>query len=210
MSLCHCLDQISVSTSFILLQALLSSRLFFPYKTELDGEDLYTPQDSIAFQQRIFVEETFGFDDVANLFFLDGGSLLSTQNTNTENQQALLSLLAVYETMLTVNVVVGDETVTYASRCNTTATGCQQASVLNFFEFNATTILNDNNVMNTINTALAITQAQGLPQFSKHVLFGDIIPNDNSTTVCLCVLFSYSTLFFFLFVYSSSPSSSTL
>eukprot|EP00055_Hartaetosiga_balthica_P013937 m.73976 g.73976 ORF g.73976 m.73976 type:complete len:921 (-) comp8434_c0_seq8:982-3744(-) len=173
----------------------LSSRLAFPYKTEVDNEDLYTPQDSVSFQQRIFVEQVFGFDDVTGLFFLEADSILSTTNTNQQNQQALLSFLSVYDAMTSVNVTTDGETVTYASRCNTTINGCQQVSVLNFFNFNATMISNDQNVMGTINAGLAAASAQGLPQFQKHSLFGGAMPDDNSTTLMSANVLAFQFLF---------------
>ncbi|EGD79613.1 hypothetical protein PTSG_10460 [Salpingoeca rosetta] len=152
-----------------------------PVSPEQDPEDLYTPQDSVAFAQRIVVEESFGFAPVTNFFYLQAKDILSVDKSNSENQAALVSMLTLFNAMaaFTYEADTG-ETVTYFSRCNTTASGCLQYSVLNFFDYNETRITTDSDVMATINTGLQ--QAVALNQYFlfKDQIFGSPEPANAS------------------------------
>eukprot|EP00043_Microstomoeca_roanoka_P017557 m.183896 g.183896 ORF g.183896 m.183896 type:complete len:910 (+) comp16660_c0_seq15:210-2939(+) len=147
---------------------------------EEDPEDLYTPQNSIAFAQRIVVEDAFGINPTTNFFYLQADNLLSSDNTNEQNQAALLSFLTLYTTLTSVTYQAADEHVSYESRCNTTGTGCVEYSVLNFFDYNETRILEDNDVMATINNGLQAAYNAGQPLLGRAQLFGGFTSADAS------------------------------
>lgn len=130
-------------------------RFFLPFDTETDGENLYTPQDSIAFAQRIVVEEEFGFAPVRDFIYLksrtSNGMLLAGDNTN--NQNALQDLLTAF-TVLNTTMAAG---ISFADRCVRYSSGgaCDTTSLLPLFNYSMTDIANDPDVLGTINTALA-------------------------------------------------------
>eukprot|EP00049_Salpingoeca_infusionum_P009689 m.164687 g.164687 ORF g.164687 m.164687 type:complete len:937 (+) comp14407_c0_seq2:573-3383(+) len=149
---------------------------------EEDPEDLYTPQDSVSFAERIVIEEQFGFEPAFNSLIMnkaDSDFVLDISRNNDFNKKSLLDLMTAYEILqnvTTTNNATG-ETVTYESRCNITGV-CLEFSVLDFFNYNRTIIENDNDVMQTINNKLTTNMN---PTLAKASIFGGMTP-ENSTT----------------------------
>lgn len=113
--------------------------------------------------------------------FLEKENIISSTNTNAENQDALLSFLELYSILTSIVVTYSGETVTYQERCNTTASGCLQHSVLSFFDYSASIIQNDPDVLATINNGLTQAAAESNVLLRKDIIFGSPVPEDRAT-----------------------------
>eukprot|EP00045_Choanoeca_perplexa_P017392 m.252050 g.252050 ORF g.252050 m.252050 type:complete len:932 (-) comp17525_c0_seq6:1882-4677(-) len=190
---------------FVVLPCILMFGFFLRVITpgvteETDPEDLYTPQDSVSFAERLVVENGFGYPNTTNRLFLkrvDGKNILDRSNTNDENKVGLKALLTAYRQMADIEV----DGMTLANRCsrvfladdNTTVSACDTISVLSLFspgssftddsvpaDFAAIELAIDNsaNVMDDIVTGLSADPARNAVNKAmfKSDLFGKPLP----------------------------------
>jgi predicted RND superfamily exporter protein len=123
------------------------------FDVENDGEKLYTPQDSQAFDDKAFVESTFGY----NARFADVYTTLkTTPGGNVATKAAILELERLYRDITQVTLNYEGVVYNFTSLCYrpNPSSPCAMVSVLDFWAYNRTAIEADNDVLATINAKI--------------------------------------------------------
>ncbi|GLI67802.1 hypothetical protein VaNZ11_012090 [Volvox africanus] len=144
---------------------------FLRFEVEDDAEKLYTPQNAPSFKDKEYVDANYPSESLSvKILCLDraqsGGSVLT--------KEALLEHLRAYKLITSQVVAVKGKSYTWSDVCDTGSgnnTRCRVESILQFWEFNETTLLSDPDVIRTVNGG-TIADWQGLPLSLDWVMGG--------------------------------------
>ncbi|XP_036375208.1 patched domain-containing protein 3-like [Megalops cyprinoides] len=133
-------------TPLLVSAALGSGFMFLKEREANDIEDQFTPVDGPAKKERQFVQDQFPFNDseFSRLRMHNEGTYASliavSRSENILTEHAFEEIIRLDKEVKALNVVVGDERVTYSSLCATTNGKCVTNAVLDIINYTASEI----------------------------------------------------------------------
>eukprot|EP01026_Neomeris_dumetosa_P062917 TRINITY_DN5965_c0_g1_i1.p1 TRINITY_DN5965_c0_g1~~TRINITY_DN5965_c0_g1_i1.p1 ORF type:complete len:894 (+),score=109.62 TRINITY_DN5965_c0_g1_i1:70-2751(+) len=146
---------------FCVILTLLCSIGFVRFEQELDGEDLWTPDDQPSFGDKEYVESLYDEDEVQIKVICISKD---DNDANVLKQANVEELMGIWESIQ--DVVVEDKGIDYdfESKCGRTEPGapCKVESILDVWDYDRTRLQDSTNILADVNTG-DNTDAYGRP-----------------------------------------------
>eukprot|EP00239_Pterosperma_sp_CCMP1384_P005235 CAMPEP_0197859792 /NCGR_PEP_ID=MMETSP1438-20131217/34679_1 /TAXON_ID=1461541 /ORGANISM="Pterosperma sp., Strain CCMP1384" /LENGTH=896 /DNA_ID=CAMNT_0043476435 /DNA_START=219 /DNA_END=2909 /DNA_ORIENTATION=- len=129
-----------------LLLVALTGAGFMAFEEEIDGEKLFTPQDSPAFGNREYVEDTYGFDDLYAWVYITA----KNPGDNALTTEVLTDMLTLIDDINKVTAEWEGTEIKLEDICVKVGDECYKRSVLDYWGYDKSAIEKDTDLFATV------------------------------------------------------------